>query len=282
MPSCVGALECHPNRPSLIAVGCYDGTVAVLDTAKGSGKETLAHSESSTRAHSEPVTQVHWIVEHDVQRRPVYKLVSLAGDGKVLVWTLPKKGDNLELVSRYIISGSDIRKSHKLSKSSAQTEAGLTCMSFASDGGVVSRFVAGTETGGVLNCDMGPSPSVPSLKGARGTDLGEVAVARMGYAPHQGGVTGLACSPFHRNVFVSASTDGAVHVSSLLERSPIHVIEPGAGFLFDIAWSPVRSVVPHCDHGIVFDRSPTHPFWIGTCVDDCARKTADKELALKF
>ena len=37
------------------------------------------------------------------------------------------------------------------------------------------------------------------------------------FRPHQGPVYGVSCSPFHRNIFLTASTDTSAHLYSLLD-----------------------------------------------------------------
>merc|ERR1712232_203621 len=41
----------------------------------------------------------------------------------------------------------------------------------------------------------------------------------------------------HRNLFLTCSTDGSIRVYSMLEVKPLMVLEPGAGYLFDVQWS---------------------------------------------
>ena len=54
--------------------------------------------------------------------------------------------------------------------------------------------------------------------GAGGADpSGEASPVVIGYAPHAGPVYALACSPFHRNLFLSASTDGSVQLYNQLQ-----------------------------------------------------------------
>jgi hypothetical protein len=49
-------------------------------------------------------------------------------------------------------------------------------------------------------------------------------------------VYAVACSPFHRNFFLTASTDGTVRLYSQLETAPLLIMEPAGGYLFDVEW----------------------------------------------
>ena len=51
------SLDIHPEHPYLIAVGLYDGTVAVY-TLKDKGSNPLYRSTAKTGKHTDPVWQV--------------------------------------------------------------------------------------------------------------------------------------------------------------------------------------------------------------------------------
>ena len=51
------SLDIHPEHPYLIAVGLYDGTVAVY-TLKDKGSNPLYRSTANTGKHTDPVWQV--------------------------------------------------------------------------------------------------------------------------------------------------------------------------------------------------------------------------------
>lgn len=69
---------------------------------------------------------------------------------------------------------------------------------------------------------------------------------RFKYTPHVGPVHAVACSPFHRNAFLSCGADGHLRIYSLLERAPVLDFEPqmsATHALFSAAWSPHRPAV---------------------------------------
>eukprot|EP00035_Acanthoeca_spectabilis_P024492 m.454021 g.454021 ORF g.454021 m.454021 type:complete len:528 (-) comp20601_c0_seq1:185-1768(-) len=236
MPSCVGSLSCHPERPPLLVCGLYNGAVVVLDMSRTSGQEVIFRS-APEQGHTEPVMHVSWVARTDARRQTTYMVVSMAGDGKVLCWGLPKEHKHdgkLVLLSRYAVKGSDIRLSQKGSKAGSGTEAGLSALGLYSDGLSEPKFVVGTETGGLLQC---------TLATARPTDSGETSPVLMGHTPHVGSVYGLSYSPFHRNLFLSCSSDGSARIYNALSRKPVMMADPGLGYLLDAAWSRHRPSV---------------------------------------
>ena len=64
-----------------------------------------------------------------------------------------------------------------------------------------------------------------------------------GYAAHSGPVYEARHSPFHRNVFLTASTDCSVRLYNQLQPAPFLVTEPSAASVFTAAWSPARPLV---------------------------------------
>lgn len=57
----VMCLDFHPHFRSLLAVGCYDGTVMVFDV-RNKINRPIYSSSIRTGKHTDPVWQVHWQV----------------------------------------------------------------------------------------------------------------------------------------------------------------------------------------------------------------------------
>uniref|UniRef100_A0A7S3EYX0 Uncharacterized protein n=1 Tax=Haptolina ericina TaxID=156174 RepID=A0A7S3EYX0_9EUKA len=63
------------------------------------------------------------------------------------------------------------------------------------------------------------------------------------YEPHSGPVYEAVFSPFHRNLFLTASTDSSIRLYNLIQNRPVHVTEPCASSIFSVDWSPSRPMV---------------------------------------
>ncbi|EPY83299.1 WD repeat domain 34 [Camelus ferus] len=103
-----------------------------------------------------------------------------------------------------------------------------------------SLFVLGTEGGYPLKCSLAAEEAAlartPSSVPLR-------APARFTFSPHGGPVYSVSCSPFHRNLFLSAGTDGHVHLYSMLQAQPLTSLQLSHKYLFAVRWSPVRPLV---------------------------------------
>merc|ERR1719498_624548 len=100
MDSGAMCLAFSPAQPSLLAVGCYDGTVRVYDVRKGEDRPLYA-SDIRSGKHTDPVWGVRW------QSDPMAKdatFVSISTDGRVASWVLSKNELQMEtLVSLKLV-----------------------------------------------------------------------------------------------------------------------------------------------------------------------------------
>lgn len=77
----VMCLDFHPHFRSLLAVGCYDGTVMVFDV-RNKINRPIYSSSIRTGKHTDPVWQVHW-QEEDLAKE--LNFFSISSDGQVLL-----------------------------------------------------------------------------------------------------------------------------------------------------------------------------------------------------
>ncbi len=82
----VMCLDWSPGQPSLLAVGLYGGGVAVLDVRSPVGLGPLYEATAAAGKHSDAVWAVRWAPA--AGGTPAF--YSVAGDGRVVLWTLAK------------------------------------------------------------------------------------------------------------------------------------------------------------------------------------------------
>lgn len=235
-PSCAMSVAYHPTEPALLSSGTFSGEVCVWSIVSDTD-QLVARSGLYHNGHHEPVSQVMWI-EDSQSKKADYNLISLGTDGKVLLWKLSEYANQLQLLLGFHIShqavGRGVGSSHTL------TEIGATCMRFSSED--KSLFVVGGENGGVFKCTL--NRHLPEA-----TPLNEVDNHKFpnpvtfSFKPHHGPVYSVSPSPFHRNVFLTCSTDSTARVYSFLETAPLLLLEPSHGFLYSSIWSATRPLV---------------------------------------
>ncbi|KAG8512804.1 WD repeat-containing protein 34, partial [Galemys pyrenaicus] len=272
VPSAVTCLAFHPTQPSHIAGGLYSGEVLVWDVGRPEDP-LLWRTGLTDDTHSDPVYQVLWLAEPRHGHRA--QLLSVATDGKVLLWQGAAAGQ-LRLSEGFALVVQQLPRNTKLKKAQCppepmaalvppqphrgETQVGATAVAFSSFD--PSLFVVGTEGGFPLKCSLAVEEAAltrtPSSVPLR-------APAQFTFSPHGGPVYSVSCSPFHRNLFLSAGTDGHVHLYSMLQAQPLTSLRLSHKYLFAVRWSPVRPLVFAAASGggevLLFDlqRSPQRP-----------------------
>ncbi|XP_004613530.2 cytoplasmic dynein 2 intermediate chain 2 [Sorex araneus] len=235
VPSAVMCLAFHPTQPAHIAGGLYNGEVLVWDMSRPEDP-LLWRTGLTDDTHTDPVYQVLWLPEPRHSHR--FQVLSVATDGKVLLWQGAAPGQ-LQLVAGFALVVQQLPRNTKLKKPHrGETEVGATAAAFSSFD--PSLFVLGTEGGFPLKCSLAAEAAAltrtPSSVQLR-------APAQFTFSPHGGPVYSVSCSPFHRNLFLSAGTDGHVHLYSMLQAQPLTSLQLTHKYLFGVRWSPVRPLV---------------------------------------
>ncbi|XP_048415235.1 WD repeat-containing protein 34 isoform X2 [Stegostoma tigrinum] len=201
--SAVMCLAFHPVEPSLIAVFLFP-------------------------------KQVHWI--QSLSRSNRINVLSASTDGKILIWQMDGRG-RLVLQDGFALIVQQMPRNVKLHKVSEDSLFGVTSLSFSRLDKTV--FIAGVEGGYVLKC----STEVLTHAALSSGSVPLKAPAQFTFSPHCGPVHAVDCSPFHRNLFLTAGTDGHVHLYSMLQAEPILSLQLCQSYLFSVNWSFVRPLV---------------------------------------
>jgi len=210
----VMCLSFHPQHPSLLAVGCYDGTVHVYDVKQHANKP-LYSSSIKTGKHTDPVWQVYWQEEEAAKELNFF---SISSDGRVANWLMSKNELKMEPVMAL-----------KLVASSPSEEAALSglaggcCFDFNKVHNHL--FIVGTEEGKIHKCSKAYSGQYLETYGA-----------------HHMAVYALKWNPFHPRVFLSCSADWTVRLWDRDINVPIMSWDLGNA-VGDVAWSPYSATV---------------------------------------
>ncbi|XP_018557419.1 WD repeat-containing protein 34 [Lates calcarifer] len=236
VPTAVTALCCHPSQPALIAGGLYSGEVVVWDTSR-TQDPVLALTGMSADSHREPVYQVAWL---PLQKKGEFGVLSASSGGRVLVWMVDSDQGRFILNAAYALVQQQVSHSSSVSlKARGSSTVGITSLALSpwdSD-----TFLVGSEGGLLLRCSF--SSKVPAAAPSEGQSVTLRAPAVFSFRPHSGPIHSIHCSPFHRNLFVSAGTDGLAHLHSLLQANPLLSLRVSDSYVFQVQWSPTRPLV---------------------------------------
>ncbi|XP_061119030.1 dynein, axonemal, intermediate chain 1, paralog 2 isoform X1 [Conger conger] len=208
-------LDIHPRLTYLVAVGFYDGCVAVYNLQEGTNPAYKSTAKSGK--HTDPVWQVKW-QKDDMDNN--HNFFSVSSDGRVVSWTLVKN----ELVFTDVI---------KLSIEGAVTEdpeglhlPTMACgTSFDFHKQVDYLFLVGTEEGKIHKCSKAYSSQFLET-----------------YSAHNMAVDSVRWNHFHPKVFISCSSDWTVKIWDHTISTPMFTFDLNSA-VGDVAWSPYSSTV---------------------------------------
>ncbi|XP_073499951.1 dynein axonemal intermediate chain 4 [Phyllobates terribilis] len=223
----VTALDFSALSPNLLAVGMYNGTVAIFNVQN---KENVPVLDSSDNLHKHtcPVWQVKWIEQDSGLGDDKGEiLVSICADGRITRWHIRKGLDCSDLM-RLKRTGKD-----RLKKSTGEKEkkeafisrqAPGMCFDFLPTDSNI--YLAGTEEGHIHKCSCSYNEQFLDT-----------------YRAHKGPVYKLAWSPFCPDVFLSCSADWCIHLWRQDILQPILTFSATTNAVHDIMWSPSSPLV---------------------------------------
>lgn len=212
----VMCLDFHPNYQSLLAVGCYDGTVMVFDVRQKVNR-AIYSSSIRTGKHTDPVWQVHWQVE-DLAKE--LNFFSISSDGQVASWIMSKNELKMEPVMQLKLVSNARDDPEEVNLSGL---AGGCCFDFNRHN--EHLFIVGTEEGKIHKCSKAYSGQYLET-----------------YQGHHMAVYALKWNPFHPRVFISCSADWTVKIWDHNLPNPVQSFDLGNA-VGDVAWAPYSSTV---------------------------------------
>ncbi|XP_016368021.1 dynein intermediate chain 1, axonemal [Sinocyclocheilus rhinocerous] len=209
----VMCLDIHEHLSYLVAVGLYDGCVAVYNLKKKTD-QPIYNSRASSGKHTSAVMQVKW-QKDDLDSN--HNFISVSADGRVVSWTLVKH----ELVFTDIIKLPVIDTIPDDLKDVIPTVG--TSLDFHKQKDY--SFLVGTEHGKIHKGSKYYSSKFLEK-----------------YDAHFMNVTRVRWNPFHPDVFISCGWDWMVKIWDQTMKSPVFTFELKTS-VTDVAWAPYSSTV---------------------------------------
>uniref|UniRef100_A0A663NAZ9 Dynein axonemal intermediate chain 1 n=1 Tax=Athene cunicularia TaxID=194338 RepID=A0A663NAZ9_ATHCN len=209
-------LDFNNDHPYLVAVGFYDGNVAIYNLKKATSQPSYKSSANSGK-HTEPVWQVKW-QKDDMDNN--LNFFSVSSDGRIVSWTLVKN----ELVHTDVIKlsgeGTTMQGPEGLQ---LQTLGSGTSFDFHKK--IDNLFLVGTEEGKIYKCSKCYSSQFLDV-----------------FEAHHMAVDSVSWNPYHLKVFISCSSDWTVKIWDHTIKTPMFVYDLNSA-VGDVAWSPYSSTV---------------------------------------
>uniref|UniRef100_A0A8B9IQQ2 Dynein axonemal intermediate chain 1 n=1 Tax=Anser cygnoides TaxID=8845 RepID=A0A8B9IQQ2_ANSCY len=209
-------LDIHNDHPYLVAVGFYDGNVAIYNLKKATSQPSYKSSAKSGK-HTDPVWQVKW-QKDDMDNN--LNFFSVSSDGRIVSWTLVKN----ELVHTDVIKlsaeGTTMQGPEGLQ---LQTLGCGTSFDFHKK--IDYLFLVGTEEGKIYKCSKCYSSQFLDV-----------------FEAHHMAVDSVSWNPYHLKVFISCSSDWTVKIWDHTVKTPMFIYDLHSA-VGDVAWSPYSSTV---------------------------------------
>ncbi|XP_077981202.1 dynein axonemal intermediate chain 4-like [Glandiceps talaboti] len=226
----VTAMDFSATNPNLLAVGLYDGTVAIYNVRITSNDPVLDSFESNGK-HSAPVWQLKWIEkDRGSGDEKGEVLVSISTDGRVTQWMIRKGFECADLMKLKRVSTKQGKKGQETQK---KTEAFISrqapgmCFDFnAKDPNI---YLAGTEEGHIHKCSCSYNEQYLDS-----------------YFGHTGPVYKVQWSPFLPDIFLSCSADWSIRLWSQDQLQPLINFHSSTKAVMDVCWSPKSATVFGC------------------------------------
>ncbi|XP_069737048.1 dynein axonemal intermediate chain 1-like [Phaenicophaeus curvirostris] len=209
-------LDFHNDYPYLMAVGFYDGSVAIYNLKKATSQPTYNSSTSSGK-HMEPVWQVKW-QSNDLCNN--LNFFSVSSDGRIVSWTLIKNKLVHTDIIKLSVEGTAVQWPERL-----QLQMFGCGTSFDFHKKIDYLFLVGTEEGKIYKCSKYYSRQFLDV-----------------FEAHHMAVDSVRWNPYHLKVFISCSSDWTVKIWDHTIKTPMFVYDLSCA-VGDVAWSPYSSTV---------------------------------------
>ncbi|XP_026859997.2 dynein, axonemal, intermediate chain 1, paralog 2 [Electrophorus electricus] len=212
----VMCLDIHKQLSYLVAVGFYDGCVAIYNL-KEQGPQPVYRSTARSGKHTDPVWQVKW-QKDDTDNN--HNFFSVSSDGRVVSWTLVKNELMFTDIIKLSTEGpvSDGKEGMQLPAMACGTS-----LDFHKQ--IDYLFLVGTEEGKIHKCSKSYSSQFLET-----------------YVAHNMAVDAVKWNHFHPKVFMSCSSDWTVKIWDHTIKSPVFTFDLNAA-VGDVAWSPYSATV---------------------------------------
>ncbi|KAM8961714.1 dynein axonemal intermediate chain 1 [Pelodytes ibericus] len=209
-------LDIHKEHPYLVAVGFYDGNVAIYNLKTATSQPNYMSSAKCGK-HTDPVWQVKW-QKDDMDKN--LNFFSVSSDGRIVSWTLVKN----ELIHTDVIKLS-VDGSMGNGPEGIQLSTTGCGTSFDFHRQIDYLFLVGTEEGKIHKCSKAYSSQFLDT-----------------FDAHNMAVDSVRWNPFHPKVFITCSSDWTVKIWEHNVKTPMFVFDLNSA-VGDVAWAPYSSTV---------------------------------------
>ncbi|ETO61304.1 hypothetical protein F442_20431 [Phytophthora nicotianae P10297] len=235
----------HPQNPSVVAAGSFNGEVFVWDMEPAEYK--FYSSGIGDYFHREPVTKVAWV--YDIQTAD-YNIASVSGDGKILFWRVKDKlAFPVEGYVMHLPQGIGGYGSKGSSDETRSPVIGGKALAFSSTDKASRAFVVGSEGGVVARCFAKAAANVRSsdFKGDKKWTataarlVSKLPASKIPAARRQ--VEAYASAKRSKEVTLATVYEARLDPTTIFPSAMDFVFEPHTSPVYDVSFSPFRKSI---------------------------------------
>ncbi|KAL7997827.1 putative WD40/YVTN repeat-like-containing domain superfamily, WD40-repeat-containing [Plasmopara halstedii] len=231
----------HPENPSIVAAGSFNGEVFVWDLEPTEYR--FYSSGIGDYFHREPLTKVAWVF--DIQSGD-YNIASISGDGKVLFWRLKDK-------LAFPVEGYVLHVSKKLDSRYHKNEnkriIGGKALAFSCSDKASRAFITGSEGGAVARCFAKSTTSIRAseFKGERKWTataarlVSKVPISKFANARRH--VEAYACAKRSKEVTLATVYEARLDPVTIFPSAMDFMFEPHGAPVYDADFSPFQKTI---------------------------------------
>ncbi|XP_060774448.1 dynein axonemal intermediate chain 4 [Neoarius graeffei] len=216
--SSVTSLDFSNTNPNLLAVGLYDGTIAIYNM-QSSNATLICDSRDCAQKHTAPVWQVKWIVRiylsGEVERETLF---SVSADARISEWVFHQRLECTDMMKLKRIRNEKTEQTWKHEPLLSRWAVGL-CFDFHCYDS--NMYLVGTEEGHIHKCSCLHNEQILET-----------------YKNHLGPVYRVTWSPFYPEIFLSCSADWTIQLWHRDHFTPMMSFTSVKKAVYDIMWSP--------------------------------------------
>ncbi|KAG7386807.1 WD repeat-containing protein 34 [Phytophthora pseudosyringae] len=235
----------HPQNPSVVAAGSFNGEVFVWDMEPAEYK--FYSSGIGDYFHREPVTKVAWV--YDIQTAD-YNIASVSGDGKILFWRVKDKlAFPVEGYVMHLPQGIGAIGGKSTNDETRAPVIGGKALAFSSTDKASRAFVVGSEGGVVARCFAKTASNVRSsdFKGEKKWTataarlVSKLPVSKIPAARRQ--VEAYASAKRSKEVTLATVYEARLDPATVFPSAMDFVFEPHTAPVYDASFSPFRKSI---------------------------------------
>ncbi|CAH8593001.1 unnamed protein product [Schistosoma haematobium] len=280
--TCLMCIKFHPTVPSLLAGGTFTGDLVVWNRTN-ENDHLLTSIGSMHSGHKDCINQISWIrnsLESNLQNltsekisryTTTYRLLSSGSDGRIVCWRIDLCHlGNVNCVKIFQIRHKDqsplpisnhfnsLKKCSLFRSDLSETinsdrAVNITCISLAKND--PEKFVVGTETGGLLICQINSVNWNETYK----ESLEEYiqSPVRFSLTRQDGPIYSVDWSKFYPNLIIACGFNHCIQLFNVLQKSPLISLDPNYGSILVVEFSSYLSNIFICiteyHHILIYD-----------------------------